>query len=347
MGLAAENRRIGEIGKIRTAAADSATRPGAFHGIMGQSPRMQAVYRMVGRIARTDSTVIVYGQTGTGKGMVARALHDHSPRAGGPFVSINCGAIPENLLESELFGHTAGAFTGATSAKTGKFELADGGTLFLDEIGDMSHDLQVKLLKVLEEKEIERVGGTKRIRVDVRIVAATHRDLEREVEAGRFREDLYYRLYVIPIQLCPLKERRMDIPLLFHHFLGEINQRCACEIGGITERAMDALVGHEWPGNVRELRNVVERMVVLKGEGKITFEDLPAGITGGNAIPIMPSVEITDDGISFQEAVTEYEKALIAESLKKANGVKNRAAQLLHLKRTTLVEKIKRYELAD
>jgi transcriptional regulator with PAS, ATPase and Fis domain len=317
-----------------------------FHDMVGQSAAMREIFRLAQRVAKSPSTVIITGETGTGKGMVARAIHDASPRTKKPFVAINCGAIPENLLESELFGHTQGAFTGATSAKTGKVEMADGGTLFLDEIGDMSPDLQVKLLKVLEEKEFERVGGTKKIKVDVRVVAATHRDLEQEVAAGRFREDLFYRLWVIPIHLAPLRERKSDIPALIAHFLEICNQSCGGAITGVSPEAMDALCQHEWPGNIRELKNLVERAVVLKGEGEITCGDLPSRIAPVRTAPQAPVFDLSGDGMSFEEAVTGFEKALIAESLRKAGGVKNKAAKLLQIKRTTLVEKIKRYEIA-
>jgi transcriptional regulator with PAS, ATPase and Fis domain len=244
------------------------------HAIIGRSHKMQEVFHLVEKVADCDSTILITGDTGTGKGLVAKAIHQKSKRKNKPFISINCGAIPENLLESELFGHVRGAFTGATVSKSGKFELAHGGTIFLDEIGDMSPDLQVKVLKVLEEGEFEQVGGAKTIKVDVRILAATHRDLPAEVQNGTFREDLFYRLYVIPIGLPSLRERKSDIPYLAAYFMDMSNRKNNRELEGISEDGMQILLSYPWPGNVRELRNVVERLVVLKGSGKLSAHDL-------------------------------------------------------------------------
>lgn len=317
-----------------------------FQGVIGKSRSMTKIFRLIERVANSDSTVLINGETGTGKGLVAKAIHDSSYRNGKPFVAINCGAIPENLLESELFGHVKGAFTGATAAKTGKFEIADGGTIFLDEIGDMSHDLQVKVLKVLEERQFERVGGCKTVNVDVRIIAATHRDLEEEVQKGRFREDLFYRLYVIPFQLPALKDRQVDIPLLIEHFLNKLNEDKGTQVTGIDEGATQLLLNHTWPGNVRELANLMERIVVLKGEGEITADDLPRKMKHAvNDAADMGTPEISSEGICLSTAVSEFEKNLIYQSLEKTDWVKNKAAKLLQVKRTTLVEKIKRYEL--
>jgi transcriptional regulator with GAF, ATPase, and Fis domain len=317
-----------------------------FQGVIGKSRAMAGVFKLIGRVADSDSTVLINGETGTGKGLVAKAIHQSSYRRERPFVSINCGAIPENLLESELFGHVKGAFTGATNAKTGKFELANGGTIFLDEIGDMSPDLQVKVLKVLEEREFEPVGGCKTIKVDVRIIAATHRDLEEEVQKGNFREDLFYRLYVIPIQLPALRNRQIDIPLLIDHFLNKLNAEKGTEIDGICDAAMNIFMTHSWPGNVRELANLIERLAVLKGEGEITVDDLPPKLrSNASSIPAVAAPEINTDGICLTTAVNEFEKNLIYQSLERTDWVKNKAAKLLHVKRTTLVEKIKRYEL--
>lgn len=294
----------------------------------------------------SDSTVLITGETGTGKGLVAHAIHSKSRRHNESMISINCGAIPENLLESELFGHVKGAFTGATVTKTGKFELANGGTIFLDEIGDMSPDLQVKILRVLEEGEFEAVGGNRTLRVDVRIIAATHRDLEKRVESGRFREDLFYRLYVIPLKLPPLRERTEDIPLLVNYFLDLFNEKTGSGVEGVSAEALNCLTAHLWPGNVRELRNMMERLVVLKDGGTILPEDLPPKLRGRQEFSFQhPSIAVTDEGISLNTAVTEFEKALIIQSLEKTNWVKNKAAKLLKLNRTTLVEKIKRYRL--
>jgi transcriptional regulator with PAS, ATPase and Fis domain len=316
-----------------------------FHDIIGQSRKMREVFDLVHKVADCDSTILLNGETGTGKGMVARAIHWRSKRRNKPFISINCGAIPENLLESELFGHVRGAFTGATCSKQGKFELADSGTILLDEIGDMSSDLQVKVLKVLEEGEFEQVGGSKTIKVDVRIVAATHRDLSEEVQKGNFREDLYYRLYVIPLMLPSLRDRKSDIPFLISHFLEQFNQKNDRSIQELTEEALGMMMGYSWPGNVRELKNMMERMVVLKGTGEITAQDLPSEIKSNHKYEPSTTIEISDEGICLNSAVTEFEKALILQSLEKTKWVKNKAAKLLHLNRTTLVEKIKRHQL--
>lgn len=314
--------------------------------IIGESEPIRKIFKIIERVATGDSTVIIYGESGTGKELVARAIHQASWRKEKPFVAINCGAIPENLLESELFGHTRGAFTGATASRAGKFQLANGGAIFLDEIGDMSLNLQVKLLRVLEEREIERVGGSDPIRLDVQVISATHRDLEEAVAQGRFREDLYYRLHVIPIRLPALRERPTDIPLLFSHFLNEINQAKRCLVEGISAQAMECLMEYHWPGNVRELRNVAERLVVLKGEGMIAVDDLPDRILKKNMqAASFPTVKLSGKGVSLNTAVTEFEKALILQSLEKTHWVKQKAAELLNVNRTTLVEKIKRYNL--
>jgi transcriptional regulator with GAF, ATPase, and Fis domain len=317
-------------------------------GIVGASDVMRRVFGMIARVSGSDSTILINGETGTGKGLAARAIHRRSGRRGEAFVAINCGAIPENLLESELFGHVKGAFTGALSNKVGKFERAHGGTIFLDEIGDMSADLQVKLLRVLEEGEFEPVGGSRSVQVDVRVIAATHRDLEARVAAGKFREDLYYRLYVIPLVLPPLRARGEDIVLLAEHFLAEYNARLQASVTGISEAACEVLRGYAWPGNVRELRNLVERLVVLKPEGRIEAADLPVKMRGARASGAAAGggvVALGEEGINLNSAVTEFEKALILQSLEKTQWVKNKAARLLNLNRTTLVEKIKRHQL--
>jgi transcriptional regulator with GAF, ATPase, and Fis domain len=315
------------------------------HAIIGRSERMQAVFDLVEKVADSDSTILITGETGTGKGLVAKAIHQNSKRKNKPFISINCGAIPENLLESELFGHVRGAFTGATVSKSGKFELAHGGTIFLDEIGDMSPDLQVKVLKVLEEGEFEQVGGAKTIKVDVRVIAATHRDLPEEVKKGEFRQDLFYRLYVIPIGLPALRERKSDIPYLASYFVHMYNNRNNKTLEGISEKALEVLVNYRWPGNVRELRNIIERLVVLIGCGNISLNDLPKELKAANGYQSAQSIEVTDDGICLNSAVTEFEKDLIIQSLEKTKWVKNKAAKLLQLNRTTLVEKIKRHRI--
>ena len=318
----------------------------AFKDIIGQSSAMKAIFRMVEKVAGSDTTIMLNGETGTGKGVIARAIHECSPRRSKPLIQINCGATPEGLLESEFFGYRRGAFTGAVADKPGKFEMANGGTIFLDEIGDMSTDLQVKVLRVLEEGEFERIGGRETIKVDARIIAATHRDLEEEVQKGHFREDLFYRLYVIPILLPPLRERKNDIPFLVHHFLEEFARKNQKAAMNVAPDAMQFLMNYPWYGNVRELKNMIERIVVLRDGDSLRAEDLPekirldetpAGRRGG--------ASGGDEGISFQTAVSEFEKALILSALEKTNWVKNRAADLLQIKRTTLVEKIKRYQL--
>ena len=313
--------------------------------IIGRSEAMQRVFGIIRKVSASDSTVLINGETGTGKGLAARAIHAQSARQASAFIAINCGAIPENLLESELFGHVRGAFTGATANKVGKFEQAHGGTIFLDEIGDMSADLQVKILRVLEEGEFEPVGGNRTVSVNVRIIAATHRDLEERVREGRFREDLYYRLYVIPLMLPPLRERRGDVVLLASHFLETFNARGG-GIEGFSSASLASLERYGWPGNIRELRNLIERLVVLKQAGTIELDDLPARMreSGGVKAP-GAGIALTDDGINLNSAVTEFEKALILQSLEKTRWVKKRAAQLLHLNRTTLVEKIKRHQI--
>ena len=321
------------------------SRKDIFKDIVGESDSMKAVFDIVERVADSDTTIMINGETGSGKGVIAKALHRSSYRRNGPFIQINCGAISEGLLESELFGHVRGAFTGATSDKQGKFELARGGTIFLDEIGDMSPDLQVKVLRVLEENEFERVGGVQTIQTDARIITATHRDLEEEVQKGNFREDLFYRLYVIPIVLAPLRERKSDISHLTSHFLENICKAKGKDPVKIAQATLDVFWNYSWPGNVRELKNLIERLVVLDESGEILPENLPPRIRGTAPSNLGPDVKIYADGVNFNTAVTEYEKALIIRALDQTNWVKNKAAELLKIKRTTLVEKIKRYNI--
>ena len=316
-----------------------------FKDIVGQSPPMRKIFRIVEKIAESDTTIMLNGETGTGKGLIARAIHERSGRKDKPFIQINCGATPEGLLESEFFGYRRGAFTGATSDKPGKFELAKGGTIFLDEIGDMSADLQVKVLRVLEEGEFERIGGHETIKSDARIIAATHRDLEEEVQKRNFREDLFYRLYVIPIMLPTLRERKADVPFLIDYFLEQFAKKTAAKPMKVSDEAMKVLMNYSWPGNVRELRNLIERLVVLHEAEEILPEDLPSKIRNESGQAGQQRPRGSGDGISFNTAVSEFEKALILSALEKTNWVKNKAAQLLKIKRTTLVEKIKRYNL--
>lgn len=312
--------------------------------LVGVSEPIRQVLDFVRKVADSDSTVMIQGESGTGKELVARMLHFNSLRRDRPLVPVNCGAIPESLLESELFGHEKGAFTGATHTRLGRFELANGGTIFLDEIGEMSLPLQVKLLRVLQERAFERVGGNRTIQVDVRIVAATNQNLESLVEEKRFRQDLFYRLNVIPIVIPPLRERRSDIPLLIDHFLARFNQAKHADISGIDPDALRLLVEYDWPGNIRELENMVERLVVLKKQGVLSVADLPEKICRKPAAPELKEqfIRFNEDGIDLSREVEQYENHLIVEALRKANGVTTRAAQLLHLNRTTLVEKLKR-----
>ncbi len=312
--------------------------------LVGVSEPMQQVLEFVQKVADSDSTVMIQGESGTGKELVARMLHFNSLRRDRPLVPVNCGAIPENLLESELFGHEKGAFTGATHARMGRFELAHGGTIFLDEIGEMSLPLQVKLLRVLQEREFERVGGNRTIHVDVRIIAATNQDLETMVAEKRFRQDLFYRLNVIPIVIPALRERRTDIPLLIDHFLDRFNQSKHTEVVGLDDEARRLLTEYDWPGNIRELENMMERLVVLKKQGLLSSQDLPQKISRRSMVPELKEqfIRLSEDGIHLSREVEQYEKHLIMEALRKANGVTSRAAQLLHLNRTTLVEKLKR-----
>ncbi|RJR30511.1 MAG: sigma-54-dependent Fis family transcriptional regulator [Desulfobacteraceae bacterium] len=313
-----------------------------FENFIGDSPQMNKVFRVIEKVADTDSTVLILGESGTGKELVARALHYHSERRDKPLVPVNCGAIPEDLLESELFGHEKGAFTHAIKTRIGRFELADGGTIFLDEVAEMSPHLQVKLLRILQEQEFERLGATKTIRCDVRILAATNKDLDKLVQAGAFREDLYYRLKVIPIEIPPLRERRSDIPLLVHHFLENTARNKKKKVKGIAKDVMRAFMNYDWPGNVRELENIIERMVILTEGTSLTMDDVPEKISRKQISEQPIKAVIPDEGISLSNAINEYERQLIITALEKAEWVKNRAAKLLNMNRTTLVEKIKK-----
>ncbi len=312
-----------------------------FDNIVGKSAALQRMLAVVERVADTDSTVLVTGESGTGKELVAQALHYNSRRAEGPLVTVNCGAIPEELLESELFGHVKGAFTNAVAHREGRFTLADGGTIFLDEIGDMSPTLQVKLLRVLQERTFEPVGSSKTQNVDVRVVAATHRNLPELIQDGRFREDLYYRLNVLPVEVPALRERPEDVPLLVHHFLDRARQDRGARVDSISDAALQRLVDYEWPGNVRELENVVERLSVLVIDGEIGEEDLPDGFRA-TPTPRSTSPQVPPTGLDFNETVAALERDLLAQALALTGWNKNQAAQLLGLNRTTLIEKIKK-----
>lgn len=318
-----------------------------FDQIVGNSEPIQNVLRLIERVADSDSTVLIQGESGTGKELIAKAIHYNSYRANGPFVAINCGAIPSELLESELFGHTKGAFTGAVANRIGRFEMADGGTIFLDEIGDLEPSLQVKILRALQERSFEPVGSTKTVSVDVRVIAATNINLEQAVDEGRFREDLFYRLNVIPILVPALRERKSDIPLLLNHFINLFNKNKGKGLQGMTTETMECLTQYPWPGNIRELENLVERMSILKGQGLLTPEDLPLKYKSQKSSQQeFNIVDIPDEGMDFNSAVDAYENALITRALEKTGWNRNQAAALLRLNRTTLVEKIKKKGLA-
>jgi two-component system response regulator AtoC len=363
---------------------DSSTR-GRFR-LVGESAAIRQVYQVVEKVADTPSTVLITGESGTGKELVARALHDYSSRSGGPFIKINCAAIPKTLMESEMFGYEKGAFTGAVGAKPGRFELAHGGSLFLDEIGEIPVEMQVKLLRVLQESEFERVGGIKTIKVDVRLITATNRDLAAEITAGTFRDDLYYRLNVVPIHLPPLRERREDIPLLVEHFIARFNDRLKKQINGATPEAIDCLVSHQWPGNIRELENVIERTILfcegplirvadLPGElggtprqtpaGPAAEERAPAASTSSSSLaaqpatappgaPVPPSASVPlvgEEVGSLKEAVrveTErVERELIQRALDETGGNVTKAARKLQISRKSLQTKMKEFGLRD
>ncbi|MDJ0786525.1 MAG: sigma-54 dependent transcriptional regulator [Myxococcota bacterium] len=295
--------------------------------LVGTSAAMQQVYDLVAQVATTKTNVLVTGESGTGKELVARAIHEQSDRSDRPFVAVNCGAIPENLLESELFGHVKGAFTGAVQNKEGLFETADKGTLFLDEVGELPQPLQVKLLRAIQDKTVRRVGGNTDESIDVRIVTATNRDLSEEAAAGRFREDLYYRLNVIQVALPPLRERMEDVPLLLRHFLEKYADEVGKEVDGFDDEAMARIEAYAFPGNVRELENMVERAVALTRDASIGVENLPPAILEERRDA--PVVSLPDDGSNLDELVNEFERTILREALGRAGGVKKRAAQLL------------------
>ena len=335
-----------------------------FDNLVGNSTAMWAVYELIEKVADTDSTIMILGESGTGKELFAQTIHYNSHRRDKPLISINCGVIHDHLLEIELFGHERGAFTGAVAARVGRFERANGGTIFLDEVAEMSLPLQVKLLRVLQERSFERVGGNQTIHVDIRVIAATNRNLEQAVANKQFRYDLYYRLNVIPVAIPPLRDRVSDIPLLVEHWLEKFRKGKRSEIEGISLEAIRLLEQYSWPGNVRELENVLERIITLKRHGMIEREDIPDNIRrGGWSIPqpdpnntqdvrntllhATPDIEIGptwghDGDIDLSKSIDEFETRLILEALRRSKGVKSRAAQLLRMNRTTLVEKLKK-----
>ncbi len=335
---------------------DSKTR----FGIIGESPAILDVFTILERVADTPTTVLITGESGTGKELIARALHENSGRRERPFIKVNCAAIPKDLMESELFGHEKGAFTSAVSSKPGRFELASGGTLFLDEIGEIPNEMQVKLLRVLQESEFERVGGIKTIQVDVRLIAATNRDLKKEIAANSFREDLFYRLNVVPIALPALRERRSDIPLLVQYFIHKFNARLKKTVEGATQEAMDRLTGYGWPGNIRELENVIERAMIFVDGSRIRLEDLavelrdgPASVDAGRGTPTPPSVSeggtSLSDGLKEQvkAAMVKLERDLILRALQQTQNNVTHAARLLKISRKGLQLKMKELNLRE
>jgi DNA-binding NtrC family response regulator len=318
-----------------------------FEGIVGKSRAMTRVFQLLETVAGTSSTILITGETGTGKEVAARAIHHNSPRRMHRFVALNCSAIPETLLEAELFGHVRGAFTGAVGTRQGRLEQAHKGTLFLDEVGTMSQALQMKLLRVLQEREFERVGDSHTIKVDVRVIAATNSDLTRLVAEGHFREDLFYRLNVIPVQLPALRDRKEDIPLLVRHFLDKFrgDGPAARPPMTVSQEAMRQLMSYQWPGNVRQLENAIERATAFTaGRSQIEAADLPPEIQNAQEPVLSSSVSLPEDGLDLERLISSIERDLIQRSLDRTGGNKGQAAKLLHLKRTTLVEKIKRLD---
>ncbi len=351
-------------GKVRPIKPGGTQNPELFRSLVGNSRSIQRVRKMIDQVAATEATVLILGESGTGKEVVARNIHYYSNRRNKPFVPINCGAIPAELLESELFGHEKGAFTGAIGSRQGRFELAEGGTIFLDEIGDMPLTMQVKLLRVLQERSFERVGSNKSITADVRIVAATHRDLEEHIDAGKFREDLFYRLNVFPIDMPPLSERTEDLPLLVNELITRLEHDTQSSVR-LTPAAVMALCNYPWPGNVRELANLMERLSILHPFGVVDVNDLPEqifpkGIDDGDiessssvteilaGMPIM-SIDnlprLPRDGMNLKQHLTEIEVALIRQALDDCQGVVAHAAKKLSIRRTTLVEKMRKYHI--
>ena len=375
------DKAIGQANANRTAPRQTLYPAGDLeargrYGLVGNSELMHSIFTVIEQVADTPSTVLITGESGTGKELVAKALHEQSSRKGEPFIKINCAAIPKTLMESELFGYEKGAFTGATSSKPGRFELADGGTLFLDEIGEIPVEMQVKLLRAIQESEFERVGGLKTIKVDVRLITATNRDLEQEIQRGNFREDLYYRLNVVPLQIPPLRKRTGDIPMLVQHIIKKFNERLKKNISGIADDALAALEGHSWPGNIRELENVLERTILFcKGE-RIERADLQLGSGGGTEMPapVVPRTTssgamapVADDEAEDDDAVAgelagtpsgslkdivraevgRVERELIVKALEETGGNVTQAARLLKISRKSLQMKMKELGLRD
>tara|TARA_B110001454_G_scaffold219199_1_gene251724 strand:- start:26584 stop:27990 length:1407 start_codon:yes stop_codon:yes gene_type:complete len=319
----------------------------SFQNIIGNSPAMHHVFDLIKRVSQAPTNILVTGESGTGKEVIAKAIHYNGPLKDRPFVTINCGAIPENLMESEMFGHKKGSFTGAIADKLGLFEVADGGTLFLDEVGELPLSIQVKLLRSLQERVIRRVGATEDIKVDVRIIAATNRHLEEMVQKGTFRQDLYYRLNVIHIKTPSLRERKEDIPILAHHFLKKYNDKLNKNISSISTEAMENLKKYDYPGNVRELENMIERTVALEGGATVLPESLPplVNTSSGRKLASSNEIEVTDDGVDLDKIIGQIEKELIIKAIHQANGIKKRAAKLLNITFRSMRYRIEKYNL--
>jgi two-component system response regulator AtoC len=338
---ALEHRRLSET--VRDLQEELANR--GTDRIVGSSPPMQGVYKMIGRVADSDAVVLISGETGTGKELVADTIHQNSLRRRGPLVRVNCAALPESLLESELFGHERGAFTGAVARRHGRFELADGGTIFLDEIGELDLGSQKKMLRVLQFGQFERVGGSETMQTDVRVVAATNKDLQAEVAAGRFREDLYYRLNVVRIDLPPLRERREDIPALVAHFLDQYRRAPGADATRISDEAMERILAHDWPGNVRELENVIQRAVVMctgdvVGPGDLELAGSAATSSG------LDYAQLVRDHVPLKQVLGDVEREMITEALRQADGNRSRAARALHIYRRLLYQKMEEHGLS-
>ena len=339
IGRALEKRRLQqEIRKLE----EKLRRQYSFEHIVGNSSAMQQVYELIQKVVQTDVTVLIYGESGTGKELIAQAIHYHSARKAEPFIKLNCVAIPEGLLESELFGHEKGSFTGALQRKSGKFELANTGTIFLDEIGDMTLNTQAKILRVLQEKEFERVGGTQTIGIDVRVIAATNKDLAQAVQERQFREDLYFRLNVFSIVVPPLRDRKEDIPLLVDHFLRNANEEMTRAVAGVTKETMDLLMMYHWPGNVRELENCVHRAVVMTDDELITPKCLPIHI---QSIAQKPKYTLPDQIESLDGTLDDVEKQIIVETLHSTGGVQSKAARLLGISERSLWHRVKKLNI--
>ena len=332
-----------QVLRLRSVLADGGPEPGdrTFHGMVGRHPEMARIYQLIVQIAETPTTVLVTGESGTGKELVARAIHRRSSRAGQPFVAVNVAAIPDSLVESELFGHERGAFTGAHARKLGKFELAHGGTIFLDEIGSLRLDLQTKLLRALQEREIERLGGIRPVPIDVRVVAATNVNLRQAVRHGTFREDLYYRLNVVPVHVPPLRERREDIPFLVEHFVRKVARECRRQVDGVSAGALEVLTRYDWPGNVRELENIIHRAVVLAGGPVVMLRDVPLDV----AIPETGSRLSEDTGLPLREACEQFERQYVLRVLERVQWNVSRAARLLGVHRNTVLTKLSSWNI--